>query len=307
MYVPPAMTLDGARIFHVNVNCADLERSRRFYADGLGLDAAARTTPERAQDGSAFGLAGDVLWDAWILTGEHGFDGGAIDLLEWKQPPPTGRPPRALNERGFQRVAVQVPDLDAAVAGVRAHGGTVLGPPFEHANADGSAIRLAVVRDPDGTAIQCVEGGGPRLSFVAVTCADLARSVAFYRALGFNEVARFPSERDDGAHLGIDGRVATEEVVLAAPGGGEVLLMLVGFDRPTVADEGARPANALGMWRVALVVDDLDAALRTVVTPDVTPLSRPATLEMGNGLPALRFVCFPGPDREIVELIERPT
>ena len=32
--------MHDARIFHVNVNCTDLERSRRFYTDVCGLDAA---------------------------------------------------------------------------------------------------------------------------------------------------------------------------------------------------------------------------------------------------------------------------
>ena len=99
--------LDGARIFHVNVNCSDLGRSRAFYVDGCGLTAAARTTPEHAQPGIAFGLD-RARWDAWILVGANGFDGGAIDLLEWQEPTPTGAPPAALFEHGFQRIGVRV-------------------------------------------------------------------------------------------------------------------------------------------------------------------------------------------------------
>jgi catechol 2,3-dioxygenase-like lactoylglutathione lyase family enzyme len=33
------MTLAGARLFHVNVNCTDLTRSHAFYVSGLGLAA----------------------------------------------------------------------------------------------------------------------------------------------------------------------------------------------------------------------------------------------------------------------------
>jgi hypothetical protein len=29
-------------------------------------------------------------------------------------------------------------------------------------------------------------------------------------------------------------------------------------------------------------------------------------MSMGPGLPELRFVCFPGPDGEVIELIEEP-
>ncbi|MEW6268336.1 MAG: VOC family protein, partial [Thermodesulfobacteriota bacterium] len=56
-----------AGFMHVNVNCSELRRSRRFYEEALGLVASAHTRPERPQPGAGFGLAGDVLWDAWVL------------------------------------------------------------------------------------------------------------------------------------------------------------------------------------------------------------------------------------------------
>ena len=105
--------MHDARIFHVNVNCSDLERSRRFY-EALGLNAAARTTPERRSPASAFGLD-RARWDAWILVGASGFDGGAVDLLEWKEPRPTGAPPASFVTTGFQRLGVAVADLDATI------------------------------------------------------------------------------------------------------------------------------------------------------------------------------------------------
>ncbi len=299
------MALDGARIFHVNVNCSNLERSRRFYAAGLGLEAAVRTVPEQVQPGAAFGL-GEARWDAWILTGTSGFDGGAIDLLEWQVPPPTGRPPVALNQCGFQRLGALVPDLDATMCSAVEHGGAVWSEPFEHANDDGTSVRIVLANDPDGTAIELVEGSGPRLSFVSVTCADFGRSLAFYRALGFTEVARFPSATDDGAHLHVDGSVAMEEAVLTAPGGGEVLLMLASFTTPPAAPAAPRVANTLGMWRTALLVPDIDAATATLAAERIATISDPVSMEMGPGLPVLRFVCFAGPDGEVIELIEQP-
>ena len=106
--------MHDARIFHVNVNCTDFERSRRFYADALGLDAAVRTTPDTAQPGAAFGLD-TARWDAWVLVGASGFDGGAVDLLEWQEPAPTGAPPASFVTTGFQRLGVAVTDIDEAV------------------------------------------------------------------------------------------------------------------------------------------------------------------------------------------------
>jgi catechol 2,3-dioxygenase-like lactoylglutathione lyase family enzyme len=300
------MSLDGARLFHVNVNCSDLERSRRFYTDGLGFAIGAHTAPEVAQPGTAFGLD-RARWDASILLGPRGYEGGAIDLLQWHEPSPVGAAPARVVENGFQRLGVRVPDLDATVDRVRALGGVVWSEPFAHALGEGREIRLVLLGDPDGTAIELIEGGPASLSFVAITCADLEASRAFYLGLGFREVARYPSHNEEGAHLRIDGPVEMDEVVLAAPGGGETMVMLVGFRTPRYEPTAPRPANALGMWRAAFLVADLDAAVTDLARGTIATMSPPVAMAMGPGLPTLRFVCFRGPDNEVLELIEQPT
>ena len=297
--------LEGARIFHVNVNCSDLARSRSFYVDGCGLVDGVRTTPERAQPGVAFGLD-QALWDAWILVGANGFAGGAIDLLEWQVPQPIGAPPAALYESGFQRLGLRVTDLDAAIANTTARGGTVWSEPNVHSLPNGGEIRIVFVSDPDGTAIEMVESDACRLSFVGVTCRDLERSVAFYRALGFRELARFASAPETASHLRVDGNVSMVEVLMATPSRGEVQLMLVGFDIPTVHAAAPRAANTLGIWRTALLVPDLDNAVAVLQATGVELISAPQRMAMGPGVPELRFVCFRGPDHEVVELIEEP-
>jgi catechol 2,3-dioxygenase-like lactoylglutathione lyase family enzyme len=300
------MSLSNARLFHVNVNCSNLERSRRFYTEGLGLALGAHTAPEETQPGAAFGLA-RARWDASILLGPNGYDGGAIDLLEWQEPAPAGAPPARLFETGFQRLGVRVPDLDAAIARVGALGGCVWSEPFGHMLADGGEIRLVLAGDPDGTAIELIEGGPSTVSFVAITCADLERSRSFYRSLGFREIAQYPSDRSDGSHLRVDGPVAMDEVVLAAPDEhDDVLVMLVGFRAPRCEPAAPRAANTIGMWRAAFLVADLDAAVAELARLRVETISAPVTMAMGPNLPTLRFVCFRGPDHEVLELIEQP-
>jgi catechol 2,3-dioxygenase-like lactoylglutathione lyase family enzyme len=300
------MSLSDARLFHVNVNCSILDRSRTFYTDGLGLSVGAQTAPESAQPGTAFGL--DVArWDASILLGPRGFDGGAIDLLEWHEPRPVGAPPGSLTETGFQRLGLRVPEIDAAAAQVIAFGGSLWSDPHVHTQPNGAEIRIALASDPDGTALELVEGGSAALSFVSIACRDLDASLAFYTTLGLREVARFATDNSDGSDLRIHGPVAMDEVVLVAPGGGDVLLILVGFRKPRCAVAPARPANALGMWRAAFLVADVDAAVTTLAEHGIETISQPVDMAMGPGLPELRFVCFRGPDAEVIELIEQPS
>jgi hypothetical protein len=56
-----------------------------------------------------------------------------------------------------------------------------------------------------------------------------------------------------------------------------------------------------------LLLPDLDAAVARLRAAGVVPLSDPQGMAMGPGVPDLRFVCFRGPDHEVVELIESPT
>jgi catechol 2,3-dioxygenase-like lactoylglutathione lyase family enzyme len=297
--------LGGARIFHVNVNCSDLERSRDFYVRGCGLVEGVRTAPEHPQSGIAFGLD-RARWDAWILVGTRGFEGGAIDLLEWQEPAPVGTAPSALYDAGYQRIGVTVSDLDATITNIAALGADVWSEPNVHHLPNGGEIRIVFASDPDGVAVEIVEGARPGLSFVSIACADLERSVGFYRGLGFAERARFPSASESGSHLHIEGAVAMQEVLMTAPGAGDVNLMLVGFDQPPVRTVPPRPANAIGIWRCALLVPDLASAVAALRAANVGLLSDPQTMAMGPGLPELDFVCLRGPDYEVIELIEQP-
>jgi catechol 2,3-dioxygenase-like lactoylglutathione lyase family enzyme len=297
--------LADGRIFHVNVNCSDLDRSRRFYVDGIGLTEGVRTAAGHAQPGAAFGFD-RARWDAWILLGPRGYGGAAIDLLEWQEPRPRDAPPARFEACGFQRLGLVVPDLDATLNRVRERGGAIWSDPFTHTVAGGGEIRLVMANDPDGTPLELIEGDAASVTFVAVACADLDRSIAFYRELGFRDVARFPSSNDDGTHLRIAGAVEMEEVLLRAPTKSEMSIMLVGFSTPRPLPAEALPANTIGMWRTALLVTDIDAAYGELGRLGITTLSAPTTLAMGPGLPELRFLCFAGPDGEMLELIEQP-
>jgi len=297
--------LDGARIFHVNINCSDLARSHAFYVDGCGLTAGVRTTPERAQTGAAFGLD-QARWDGWMLLGASGFDGGSVDLLEWKVPAPFGAAPSGLNERGLQRIGLLVSDLDRTIATACAHGGVVWSEPIAHALPDGGVARLVMMSDPDGVAVELIEGDTTRVSFVSVTCSELDRSVAFYTMLGFRELARFPSVAEAGSHLRLEGPVAMVEVLMRAPARSEAHLMLVSFDEPAVTSSAPRSANELGIWRTALILPDLNRAVSALRDAEIEMLSDPQSMSMGPDLPEVRFVCLRGPDHEVIELIEQP-
>lgn len=153
------MPVAASRLYHVNVNCTDLDRSLAWYTSVLGLTPTVNTHPETPQPGAAFGLA-EVQWNAWILQGAGGHDEVVLDLLQWEVPGPTGGP-RSLDDPGFVALVVSAPD-----------------PPAEASPTD-LVAGGALVADPDDTPVVVV-AGEPGIRGLVVGCADVDASRAWY-------------------------------------------------------------------------------------------------------------------------------
>ncbi|MEX0665903.1 MAG: VOC family protein [Acidimicrobiia bacterium] len=302
------MAIGATRVFHLNVNCSDLERSLTFYRDLLGLTAVVRTTPAEPQPGGAFGLE-TVQWDAWILGDSRGLDGVAIDLLEWQVPAPAGRPYGKANTPGFGRIGMTSSDIDATYQRLIDAGVDCYGEPHDVDVEGIPSMKAFVCEDPDGTLIELISGDADRISVGIVNCSDLERSVEFYeQVLGFKSIARFGSGVRDGTGLRLGEKVDWEMVYLDDPRGEfQFAVDLVKWHSPTSDGHAYDRANHLGIYRMALMTNDIDAAYNELCCLGVECVSPPATLQMGPGIPELRALLFPDPDGAMLELIESPT
>jgi catechol 2,3-dioxygenase-like lactoylglutathione lyase family enzyme len=302
------MPIGVSRVFHCNVNCSNLERSLTFYRELLGLTQGAHTVPEAPQPGGAFGLD-EAQWDAWILSDERGFDGVALDLLEWQVPRPTGSPYPVANHLGFARFGFVTRDLDAAYHRLVAAGVDCYGPPHDVDVVGADGMRAFVCADPDGTPVELVSGDGERFAFLAVNCSSLQRSTEFYSdVLGFNPLAKFsPGPRDESA-LRLGPNAEWEMAYLDDPRHDlSFAIDLVEWKQPRSEGAPYAAANNLGIYRMALFTDDIDRDYDALQSRGVQCVSAPATLEMGPGIPTLRALLFPDPDGAMLELIESPT
>jgi lactoylglutathione lyase len=113
---------------------------------------------------------------------------------------------------------------------------------------------------------------------------DIERSVAFYRALGFEEIRRMPI-RDEAVN-----------VFLNQPGDGESprleLTYNFGVDRYELGT---------GYGHIAITAEDLDTTLAQLATQGIEPERPPYTIREGGSR-----ICFVrDPDGYRVELIER--
>jgi len=260
------MSIGISAVLHINVNCTELARSVEFYRRIIGLTPISHTAPETPQSGGAFALE-SAQWDAWIMAGPFRFERAVVDLLEWKVPPPSGRPARRGERLGFETLRLSVPDVREAAMVASSLGVATVG---------GDACE-----DPDGTILELVAGPGGPVG-VTVRCADPARSSRFY-----SEVI--------GLRTGADGVLIDETT------GFTFELLPAGTVAPAPV-----PATSLGMWRLAFATDDIRRDVDELARRGVRCLSPPVTMSMGPGLPELSFVCFPDPDGTMLELIERP-
>jgi lactoylglutathione lyase len=116
---------------------------------------------------------------------------------------------------------------------------------------------------------------------------DLDRSLAFYSALGLQEVVRlpFPDHAGHMVFLGVEGDKPRLELCYQ-PGTG-----------PHVPGEG--------YYHVGVAVEDLDATLEHLAEQGIEPLMEPfAPVEPAPGQPTTRITFICDPDGYQVELLE---
>ena len=111
---------------------------------------------------------------------------------------------------------------------------------------------------------------------------DIDRSVAFYEALGFEELTRLPI-RDEAIN-----------VFMGLPGDGPRLELTHNFGVDSY-DLGT------GYNHVAVTIDDLDAALGNLAEKGIEPEKPPYTVHEGGS----RLCFVRDPDGYRIELIER--
>jgi catechol 2,3-dioxygenase-like lactoylglutathione lyase family enzyme len=147
--------LPVSRIFHFNINCTSLEKTLPFYEMlGFKIVLDFREGMESREMAEAFAL------DAADLKGVHlrlGDDENAtrIDLLEFKNPAPSGTPYPHLAHNGIARVCLKTSDIWQTYNSLKNRGVQFLSEPKR---LPGTDVTIVCFRDPDGTFLEFLEG-----------------------------------------------------------------------------------------------------------------------------------------------------
>jgi len=145
---------------------------------------------------------------------------------------------------------------------------------------------------------------GVRLDHVSVTCADLDRSISFYRdVLGLAFLGRGESDGEDMSQItGLPGvRLLWAELDL---GGGQ-LLELLEYTSP-LGGAIRQQTNEPGSGHIGLAVDGIDALYRRLVDAGATVRSEPVAISEAGDWNGVRSMYVLDPDGVTIELVERP-
>jgi lactoylglutathione lyase len=141
---------------HFGLCVSDLERSMRFYCDGLGFQPAIRY-----EVGADFADTLEVDGDISVVSQFITRDGVSIELLHYAKGEVTGSPSATRNQLGLTHLSLNVDDVDETAAKLVACGGTVVDSTRTKIdNPDGSVNDFVFVADPDGTRVELMKLAG---------------------------------------------------------------------------------------------------------------------------------------------------
>lgn len=146
----------GLRVHHTGVIASDIERSLRFYRDGLGLEVLSDHPALEGDWPQVFGV-GSTRARSVSLGDPSDASAGVLELLEFEGGSDPAPPVRAPTH-GFLLVSFLNLDVDAVLGRLRKLGVEPIG------RIEGSSPKatfdMATVRDPDGVLVELV--GTPR-------------------------------------------------------------------------------------------------------------------------------------------------
>ena len=302
------MLVEARRFLHVCYCCGDADAAARFLCEGLALRVAMRTAGGRS-DGSILGFEGEIDTEAvFVCDGRGPRTSPALEVQGWIDPAPVGERYAEPHHVGIQAIGIAVRDPAARLEHLARLGCQPVGRSQHAAEILGG--RGAALRDPLGIGVDLVEtadlgAGETRLHHLRLTCTDLDRSVDWYAGVGFELLERHEQVSMRRALLGsTPGRVRVARMRL--PDEPLTLILLQWLD-PPVLGRPYREPNHVGLYRVAIGVDDSRDAVRRLERAGWAIERQPRLVELrGTKVPEMWIAFLCDPDGVPVELVERP-
>ena len=159
-----------------------------------------------------------------------------------------------------------------------------------------------------GRSAQTGQGGRPELVDsvygLSVNCTNLGRSLEFYKAIGFREIADIGESGGGGLEKGlrIPNPRARGRLLKLGDGSGSINLDLIEWLSPRTEGRAYPRLNHAGIARIALHTANLQKTYEELKARGIEFYSEPQILQSRGG--SSLFVCFEDPDGTVLELIE---
>lgn len=284
-------------VMHCNLNTVDIERAAAFYMAVLDVEPRMRSVSTDG-DSTFMGLGPGTASITTFLYDRRGPRAApALELVGWSRPHtqpagPDTAPPT------FTDIGFRATDLRPVRARLAAVGAEVAEGTATVRGTESPALRTV---DLDGVPLEVVEAPGApgdpaagAFSHERMRSTDLDRTVAWFAAIGWAVRARGAGA--DGAWVSL---VLPEDPTFSLE-----------FTEVPVVDGPAvqRRANTQGLYRMALAVEDVQAAHDAIVASGVVDdVPEPQFVPMPDTPTGGFTVMFlKGPDDAVVELVSRP-
>ena len=146
--------MDDPTFSHFGICVSNLERSLRFYCEGLGFEKA-----ESHAIGSEFARLMD-LPDVSVTSQFIRRGATAIELLAFSEPEPFGDGQRrAVNQLGLTHLSFRVTDVPAVAARLVELGGAIVESSRTTIDFGGTPLVFVYCTDPDGVRVELMDLG----------------------------------------------------------------------------------------------------------------------------------------------------
>jgi catechol 2,3-dioxygenase-like lactoylglutathione lyase family enzyme len=302
--------------FHFATHTRDFDKARAFYrrlgyTEGQG-GFPLTNTHAMARALGMFDICQYELVKGEVITLPGSLNTANIDLLQFKIPyndePPYDKP----NHLGMAYAALLTTNLASDVSFLKSEGVELLSEPY---GIPGD--RFVFFRDLDGLLYKLMETAPPHgdpdanmhliaMPYIGVNVSDLDKSLAFYRALGYTDTKPLAETGsiEEAQAYGLDKPFRIRGADIALGRGDHHVLRLVQWIEPYDPDPAyPPPINHIGIDRIALLVPNLDRAVRILKAQGVGFLSEVAPCCSGTGDDEFGIVHAIDPDGVFLELV----
>lgn len=137
---------------HTSFTVADIDRAIALFRDGLGFELLSKAPRDPVAIQAITGVAGGDVTIAFLQGPGH-----RVELIEYHAPAGRGSSTPRPCDAGFAHLALDVADMDAALAVAAEHGLGLLGEVYAIDQGPNAGRRVAYFRDDNGLTLEFLE------------------------------------------------------------------------------------------------------------------------------------------------------